>query len=339
MTDSAPERVQRLLVTGGAGFLGSHFVDHWLSLDPQHFVVVLDALTYAGDREYLSLADPQRMVFVHGDICQPDLALQLLGDHQLQGIAHFAAESHVDRSLTDPAIFVRTNVLGTQHLLEAARSLWLNQSNRPHRFHQVSTDEVYGQLSPGESAWVEGTAFAPNSPYSASKAAADHLVRAYHHSFGLQVSWTHSCNAYGPRQYPEKLIPAALRCWQTNQPAPLYAGGHQIREWMHVRDQVRGVALAILLGTPGRAYHLGGATACSNRELLRLLWQQCQLANSASMDGDFDQWIETVADRAGHDQAYGLNGKRAKTELGFSPAIDLAAGLVETSAWYLKCGL
>ncbi|MBC8404012.1 MAG: GDP-mannose 4,6-dehydratase [Planctomycetes bacterium] len=325
---------KRLLVTGGAGFLGSHFVDHWLSLADDHFVVVLDALTYAGDRTYLDHADAARMQFVHDNILHGDLVRQLLEDFKLDTIAHFAAETHVDRSLSDPDIFITSNVLGTQRLLEAARLAWAKKEPLAHRFHMVSTDEVYGELKPGNAAWKEGQPYAPNSPYSASKAAADHLVRAYHRSFGLAVSWSHSCNAYGPRQYPEKLIPVALKCWLHDEPAPLYAGGHQIREWMYASDQADGVAKILRRGQAGRAYHLGGSKACTNLELLRLLWQQFTAQRTTQLS--FADAICSVEDRLGHDQAYGLDGSRAEHELQFQPGVELAEGLAKTVGWYLK---
>ncbi len=328
-----PYSPKRLLITGGAGFLGSHFVDHWLALADDHFAVVLDALTYAGDRSYLDHADAARMQFVHANILDGDLARQLLEDFDLDGVAHFAAETHVDRSLNDPDVFITSNVLGTQRLLEAARLAWAKRRGG-HRFHHVSTDEVYGELKGGEKPWTEGCAYAPNSPYSASKAAADHLVRAYARSFGLQVSWSHSCNAYGPRQYPEKLIPVALRCWLEGEAAPLYAGGHQIREWMYAADQADGVARVLQRGTAGRAYHLGGSTACTNLELLQLLWQQFQQRHPS--DIDFADAIRTVEDRPGHDQAYGLDGSRARRELDYQPQVALADGLGRTVDWYLK---
>ncbi len=332
-TESQTYSPKRLLVTGGAGFLGSHFVDHWLNAGSDHFAVVLDALTYAGDRSYLDQADAARMQFVHANILDGDLARQLLEDFELDGVAHFAAETHVDRSLSDPDIFITSNVLGTQRLLEAARLAWQKRSCQ-HRFHMVSTDEVYGELADGEAPWKEGCAYAPNSPYSASKAAADHLVRAYSRSFDLAVSWSHSCNAYGPRQYPEKLIPVALKCWLRGDAAPLYDGGHQVREWMFAADQAEGVAAVLQRGQAGRAYHLGGSTACTNRELLQMLWHHFQ--QHRPDDRSFDTAICTVDDRPGHDQAYGLDGTRARQELGYQPEVDLNDGLARTVAWYLK---
>lgn len=332
-TEPSSYTPKRLLITGGAGFLGSHFVDHWLSLADDHYAVVLDALTYAGDRSYLEQADAERMQFVHANILDSELARQLLEDYDLDGIAHFAAETHVDRSLTDPDIFITSNVLGTQRLLEAARLAW-GQRSTPHRFHTVSTDEVYGELAPGEEPWKEDRAYAPNSPYSASKAAADHLVRAYCRSFGMSVSWSHSCNAYGPRQYPEKLIPVALKAWLRGEPAPLYDGGHQVREWMYAADQAAGVAAVLQKGVAGRAYHLGGSTACTNLELLQKLWTPFQ--NHHPDQRSFNDAICTVDDRPGHDRAYGLDGTRARLELGYEPQVNMDQGLDATVAWYLK---
>lgn len=341
-----PDRPRRLLVTGGAGFLGRAFLRHWRAAFPDDRLVVLDALTYAADR-----ADCEAVpgiTLVVGDVCDRDEVIALLGDEGLDTVVHFAAESHVDRSLDAPEVFVRTNVVGTQAMLDAAVRVWGRDADPArHRFHQVSTDEVYGEHAEGTPPWPEGAPYAPNSPYSASKAAADHLVRAAGRSFGLPVSWSHSCNAYGPGQYPEKLVPIALRRWMDGKPVQVEGDGGQRREWMHADDQVDGIARVIQRGQAGRAYHLGGGTACTNRELLDRLWAACQdaLGESGDLAAAFPDRLTPDAApcvsgyrRPGHDRAYALDGTRARAELGFTPAIGLDAGLAATaratlSAW------
>ena len=249
-----------LLVTGGAGFIGANFVHYWRQHHPQDGVVVLDALTYAGNRA--NLDGLNSFEFVHGDIRDTALVEKLLSDHDIGTIVHFAAESHVDRSIHGPAAFVDTNVIGTLSLLMAARAAWLSGSAVPHRFHHVSTDEVYGTLGPNDPAFSETTAYAPNSPYSASKAASDHLVRAWHHTYGLQVTTSNCSNNYGPFQFPEKLIPLFLINALHGRPLPIYGDGMQIRDWLHVEDHCRGIEATLLKGRVGETYNIGSGAHC-----------------------------------------------------------------------------
>ncbi|NGO46557.1 dTDP-glucose 4,6-dehydratase [Streptomyces ureilyticus] len=306
----------KILVTGGAGFIGSAYVRRLLREPGPVEVTVLDALTYAGNPDNLAefSSDP-RLSFVHGDICDAPLVRRLLPGHE--HLVHFAAESHVDRSIEDSGAFTRTNVLGTQVLLdEAVRA-------GTAVFVHVSTDEVYGSVTEG--AWDEGQPLAPNSPYAASKAAADLLALAHHRTHGLDVRVTRCSNNYGPRQYPEKIIPLFAARLLTGRDVPLYGVGAQIREWLHVDDHCLGVDLVRAEGRAGRVYHLGGGTELTNRELTARLLAAC--------GADADR-IEYVADRKGHDFRYALGWTRARTELGYRPVHDFDTGLIATVAWY-----
>jgi len=255
--------MSNLLVTGGAGFIGANFVRYWRAAHPGAGLVVLDALTYAGNRANLDgLAD---IVFVEGDIGDTGLVRALLADHGVDTIVHFAAESHVDRSIDAPDAFIETNVIGTHSLLKAAKSVWLDAGGgRPHRFHHVSTDEVYGSLGPEDPAFSETTAYAPNSPYSASKAGSDHLVRAYHHTFGLQTTVTNCSNNYGPYQFPEKLIPLFLINCLTGKTLPIYGDGMNVRDWLHVEDHIQGIERVLMDGRSGETYNIGGGAELPN---------------------------------------------------------------------------
>ncbi len=311
----------RILVTGGAGFIGSAYVRRLLHSTPAPAsgpleVTVLDALTYAGRRDNLTglLGDP-RLTFVEGDIGDAALVRRLLPGHD--HLVHFAAESHVDRSIEDAGAFVRTNVLGTQVLLDAAVRAGTAV------FVQVSTDEVYGSIAEG--AWTEDQPLAPNSPYAASKAAADLLALAHHRTHGLDVRVTRCPNNYGPRQYPEKIIPLFLSRLLAGRTVPLYGEGAQIREWLHVDDHCLGVDLARTKGRPGRVYHLGGGTELSNRELTLRLLAAC---------GAFEDRITLVPDRKGHDHRYALDWTRSRTELGYRPVHAFPQGLAATVEWY-----
>ena len=249
---------QTLLVTGGAGFIGANFVRQRLAQRSDERIVVLDALTYAGNRRNLAGIDPDRCEFVHGDIRDTELVERLLREHGIRTLVHFAAESHVDRSISGPDAFIDANVIGTHSLLKAARTVWLSGSGVPHRFHHVSTDEVYGSLGPHDPPFEETNQYQPNSPYSASKAASDHLVRAYHHTFHLEVTTTNCSNNYGPFQFPEKLIPLMLVNCLHGRPLPIYGDGMNIRDWLHVDDHCRGITLALEKGRPGEVYNIGG---------------------------------------------------------------------------------
>src|ERR1700733_6713651 len=270
----------RLLITGGAGFIGSNFVLYWLGRHPGDRTVVLDCLTYAGNMANLQLATTRpEFRFVHGAIGDTALVEKLLREEQLDTLVHLAAETHVDRSIEGPDAFIETNVIGTHSLLKAARRVWLEEKRvSTHRFHHVSTDEVYGSLGAQEPAFVESTPYAPNSPYSASKAASDHLVRAYHHTYGLQTTISNCSNNYGPYQFPEKLIPLMLAQILGGRSLPVYGDGRNVRDWLHVEDHCRGIEAVLERGKPGEVYNIGGRCECENIDLVRML---CRIADEA----------------------------------------------------------
>jgi dTDP-glucose 4,6-dehydratase len=340
----------RLLVTGGAGFIGANFVHYWLAAHPGDRLVVLDALTYAGNQANLKAAEErQEYRFVHGDIRDTSLVEQLLSQEQLDTIVHFAAESHVDRSIEGPDAFVHTNIIGTHSMLKAARRVWLEQKSVPsHRFHHVSTDEVYGSLGPDDPAFTESTPYAPNSPYSASKAASDHLVRAYHHTYGLHTSISNCSNNYGPFQFSEKLIPLMIAQLVAGKSLPVYGDGRNIRDWLHVEDHCRGIEAVLGRGQPGEVYNIGGRSECENIQLVHMLCKivdgelganeqhQARYPNSAAAKGARSEaLIRFVTDRPGHDRRYAIDCSKVERECGFRPRITLDAGLKATIAWYL----
>jgi dTDP-glucose 4,6-dehydratase len=338
-------------ITGGAGFIGTNFVRHWLRGSREGRVVVLDALTYAGNRANLAdLEGNPRYEFVHGDICDENGVRVLLEKHSIDTIVHFAAESHVDRSILGPDDFIRTNIVGTHALLKAARSLWLDKKIAPsHRFHHVSTDEVYGSLSSSDAPFHESTPYAPNSPYSASKAASDHLVRSYHETYGLETTITNCSNNYGPYQFPEKLIPLTLINILLGKPLPVYGDGLQVRDWLHVADHCEAIALALARGRSGEVYNIGGNAETTNIEVIRTLCAltdevlasraelRAVFANSPSVNGGRAlDLISHVRDRPGHDRRYAIDYRKAARELAYSPTRDLKTGLRETLQWYLS---
>ncbi len=336
-----------LLVTGGAGFIGTNFVHYWPQRHSGDLLVVLDALTYAGNRS--NIEGVPGLVFVEGDIRDTGLVRLLLRDHGLDTIVHFAAESHVDRSITGPDAFVETNVVGTHSLLKAARAEWLDAgSGRPHRFHHISTDEVYGSLGPDDPAFTETTPYAPNSPYAASKAASDHLVRAYHRTYGLETSLTNCSNNYGPYQYPEKLIPLFLRNCLVGEKLPIYGDGMNVRDWLHVEDHCRGIELALERGRAGQAYNIGGGEELPNLVLIDTLCAVVDRAFAAdpalaqrfprapAARGEPSASLKSfVPDRPGHDRRYAINEEKSRAELGYHATRTFAQGLEETVAWYL----
>jgi dTDP-glucose 4,6-dehydratase len=340
----------RLLVTGGAGFIGSNFVHYWLAQHPGDRLVVLDALTYAGNIDNLrAVANRAEYHFVHGNICDTALIEQLLRDERLDTIVHFAAESHVDRSIEGPDAFVETNIIGTHSMLKAARNVWLEQTNVPtHRFHHVSTDEVYGSLASNDPPFTESTPYAPNSPYSASKAASDHLVRAYHHTYGLQTSISNCSNNYGPYQFAEKLIPLMISQLLAGKSLPVYGDGRNIRDWLHVEDHCRGIEAVLTRGTAGEVYNIGGRSECENIALVRQLcaivddcvgssselrqgFPECAVAHGEISE----RLVRFVKDRPGHDRRYAIDSAKIERDCAFSPQISLAAGLRATVTWYL----
>jgi dTDP-glucose 4,6-dehydratase len=343
--------MSRLLVTGGAGFIGANFVHYWLDAHPGERVVVLDALTYAGNLANLeSLRGRPELRFVRGDICDGQLVAQLLREERLDTLVHFAAESHVDRSIHGPDAFVQTNVVGTHALLKAARTVWLEERRGArHRFHHVSTDEVYGSLTPHGPAFHEGTPYAPNSPYSASKAASDHLVRAYHYTYGLDVTTSNCSNNYGPFHFPEKLIPLMIVNMLEARALPIYGDGRHVRDWLHVSDHCRAIDLILSHGRAGEVYNIGGGEESENLQLTRTL---CAIADQAFREDPqlreryprcppargqtSTSLITFVPDRPGHDRRYAIDCAKIGRELGYRAQVKLGAGLRATFAWYAR---
>ncbi|MFM1856474.1 MAG: hypothetical protein RLZ83_1783 [Pseudomonadota bacterium] len=330
-----------LLVTGGAGFIGSNFVLDWLA-GPETAgepVVTLDALTYAGNRENLaSLDGDARHTFVHGDICDRVLVDRLLAEHRPRAIVHFAAESHVDRSIHGPGAFVRANVEGTFTLLEAARGHWgtLPEPERAaFRFHHVSTDEVYGSLGPGDPAFTETHPYQPNSPYSASKAASDHLVRAWHHTYGLPVTTSNCSNNYGPWHFPEKLIPLMIVNALAGKPLPVYGDGQQVRDWLYVGDHCSAIRAVLARGRVGEVYNVGGWNEKPNLEIVHTI---CRLLDEMQPDpaGPYARLITQVKDRPGHDRRYAIDARKIERELGWRPAETFDTGIRKTVRWVLE---
>ena len=331
--------MKSILVTGGAGFIGSNFVHYLLAAEPDIRVINLDALTYAGSLENLKdLPDPERHIFVKGDICDNQLLDEILTRYQIDTIAHFAAETHVDRSILGPDQFIQTNIVGTFTLLEAARTYWLEQQALPQdqvRFHHVSTDEVYGSLLPDDPPFSETTPYAPNSPYAASKAASDHLVRAYHHTYGLPVSITNCSNNYGGYQFPEKLIPLMILNALDGRPLPVYGDGQQIRDWLYVEDHCEAIWLVIRRGTPGETYNIGGNNQPVNLEVIQTLCDILDELQGELPHAPHASLIQHVVDRPGHDRRYAIDISKISNELDWQPSQSLTSGLLKTVQWYL----
>jgi dTDP-glucose 4,6-dehydratase len=366
--------MQNVLITGGAGFIGSNFVRYLLKAEPDIRVVNLDALTYAGSLENLhDLPTEERYTFIEGDICDRALVHDLLRKHQIDTIVHFAAESHVDRSILGPEPFIHTNVIGTFVLLEAARQFWQeNQksaiSDSPlsivhgqseidnqkfkiqFRFHHISTDEVYGTLGPGDPAFTESTPYAPNSPYAASKASSDHLVRAYSHTYGLPVTISNCSNNYGPFQFPEKLIPLTILNAQSGKPLPVYGDGQQIRDWLFVEDHCEAIHAILTRGIPGETYNIGGGNQPANLTIVQticdILDELQPLAGARRSSSSMDELqpsgsahralIQFVTDRPGHDRRYAMDISKIRSKLGWQPRHSLSDGLRLTVEWFLS---
>jgi dTDP-glucose 4,6-dehydratase len=338
-----------LLVTGAAGFIGANFVHYWLRTHPDDRVIGYDALTYAGNRANLNdLRDNPQFGFVHADICDEDRVESVMREQQVDTLVHFAAESHVDRSISGPDEFIRTNIIGTHSLLKAARSYWLEGAGRPHRFHHVSTDEVYGSLLPDDPGFHEAQQYQPNSPYSASKAASDHLVRAYHHTYGLQVTTSNCSNNYGPYHFPEKLIPLCITNILRGRELPVYGDGSNIRDWLYVEDHCRGIERVLAGGAPGQCYNIGGNNEWNNLAIVRLLCERLDArfaadtalaarfpAAVATGHQSFAQLIRFVEDRAGHDWRYAIDARRAMSELDYAPVETFESGIERTLDWFL----
>ena len=328
---------RNVLVTGGAGFIGCNFVRHLLATEPDARIVTLDLLTYAGSLDNLrELPDPARHNFVLGDICDRPLVDRLLREHAIDTIAHFAAESHVDRSITGPAAFVQTNLVGTFTLLEAARGAWLEggRTTEHCRFHHISTDEVYGTLKHGDPPFSETTPYAPNSPYSASKAGSDHLVRAYFHTYGLPVVTTNCSNNYGPYQHGEKFIPTVIRSCLLQRPIPVYGDGSNIRDWLYVEDHCRGIDAVIRRGKLGETYNIGGDNEWANINIAKLI---CVLLDQRRPEhAPHERLITFVADRPGHDWRYAIDPRKMSEALSWRPAETFNTGIAKTVDWYLE---
>ncbi len=320
---------KRLLVTGGAGFIGSHFIHEMQKKHREWFIVNLDKLTYAGSLANLeNLPHPEQHQFVQGDICDAGLVAALLKEHTIDTIVHFAAESHVDRSITGPKDFIQTNVLGTFTLLEAARTHWLDNEKRDAatcRFHHISTDEVFGSLHLTDPAFSETTPYQPRSPYSASKAGSDHLVHAYYHTYGLPITLSNCSNNYGPNQHAEKFIPTVIRACLNQQPIPIYGDGKNIRDWLYVDDHCEAIRFILTKGRVGETYNIGGNNEWENKKLALLI---CELMDEQRpAHAPHARLITTVTDRKGHDFRYAINDEKIKTELGFTPKETLTSGL------------
>lgn len=327
--------MSNILITGGAGFIGSNFVHYWQEKYPSDRLIVLDALTYAGNLANLSgLKGKNNFKFIKGDICNQLLVTEILKTENIDTIAHFAAESHVDRSILEPGAFIQTNVIGTFTLLEAFRHH--HQSQPTGVFLHVSTDEVYGSLSLEEPSFTETTPYSPNSPYSASKAGSDHLVRAYYHTYGLPTIITNCSNNYGAYQFPEKLIPLMCLNILLGKNLPIYGDGQNIRDWLYVGDHCSALDTVIHQGKPGETYNIGGNNEVKNIDLVNLI---CQLMDELAPDLPLtpsSKLITFVKDRAGHDRRYSINANKIKTELGWSPAVTVDEGLRQTVIWYLN---
>lgn len=332
--------MKRVLVTGGAGFIGSNFVRYLLQAEPEVQVINLDALTYAGSQENLrDLPGVERYTFIEGNICDRDLIARVLREHQVDTIVHFAAESHVDRSILGPEPFIQTNVVGTFLLLEAARKFWLEEGTLPKdqvRFHHVSTDEVYGSLGPNDPAFSETTPYAPNSPYAASKASSDHIARSYVHTYGLPVTISNCSNNYGPYQFPEKLIPLMILNAQAGKPLPVYGDGQQIRDWLYVEDHCEAIHLIVVKGKPGETYNIGGANQPANLTIVETICDMLDEFQPASQNIPHNKLIQYVTDRPGHDRRYAMDITRINRDLGWAPRHSLTDGLRATVEWYLS---
>lgn len=343
---------RRLLVTGGAGFIGANFVRYWCDEHPGDRVIVLDALTYAGNMANLRpIEERESYAFRHGNILDTTMLDELMAAERIDTVVHFAAESHVDRSIHEPDAFIQTNINGTNNLLTAARKYWLDADDAPgsHLFHHVSTDEVYGTLGPNDPAFTERTAYAPNSPYAASKAASDHLVRAYHHTFGLQVTTSNCSNNYGPFQFPEKLVPLMIVNALTGLPLPVYGDGSNIRDWLYVEDHCRGIDRVMNNGTIGETYNLGGNNEWRNIDIVGVLCSgidaafagneqlACQFPDAPAANGEKTESLITfVKDRLGHDWRYAIDATRAERELGYVPLESFESGFQLTLNWMLQ---
>ena len=331
-----------ILITGGAGFIGSNFVPYFLEKHPEYNVINLDKLTYAGNLENLTeCEDNPRYRFVKGDICDAELVNRLFAENDIRGVIHFAAESHVDNSITGPLPFIQTNLMGTFTLLEAARKHWMTAPGqfRPGyegcRFHHISTDEVYGTLG-ATGFFMETTPYAPNSPYSASKAGSDFLVRAYHHTYGMNVTTTNCSNNYGPKQHSEKLIPTIIRKALAWQPIPIYGDGKNVRDWLYVLDHCKGIDLVYHTGIAGETYNIGGRNERDNLYIVNTICGIMDELRPAAGGKSYKELITFVKDRAGHDRRYAIDATKIETKLGWKAEENFETGIRKTVEWYIN---
>jgi dTDP-glucose 4,6-dehydratase len=325
--------MKKLLITGGAGFIGSHVVRLFVEKYPDYHIYNLDALTYAGNLENLTdIENKSNYTFIKADITDADQINALFAEYGFDGVIHLAAESHVDRSITDPLAFIKTNILGTVNLLNAAKTVWKEHMNE-HLFYHISTDEVYGSLG-ATGLFTETTAYDPRSPYSSSKASSDHLVRAYHHTYGMRVVISNCSNNYGPNQFPEKLIPLSINNIKNNKPIPIYGKGENIRDWLYVLDHARAIDLIFHKGQNGETYNIGGINEWTNIDLIHKL---CEVMDDklGREKGESAKLITFVKDRAGHDMRYAIDSSKLMEELGWTPSLQFEEGIEKTVDWYL----
>lgn len=333
---------QTILITGGAGFIGSNFVPYFCRKYPDYFVLVLDKLTYAGNLDNLRECHGlNNYAFEQGDICDQELLNRIFASYDIRGVIHFAAESHVDNSISGPRAFIETNVVGTFNLLQACYQYWMEAPNQPRkgfetsRLHHISTDEVYGSLGK-EGFFTETTPYAPNSPYSASKASSDMLVRAYCHTYGLNVTTTNCSNNYGPKQHNEKLIPKTIFNCLHGLPIPVYGNGSNVRDWLYVMDHCKAIDLVFHQGKSGETYNVGGGTELDNLSLVKLICQQLDKLIPRQDGQSYSDLITFVADRAGHDFRYAIDSNKISKELSWKPEYNFQTGILETIKWFLK---
>jgi len=343
--------MRNILITGGCGFIGSNFVNFWAAQYPSDKLIIIDALTYAGNKANIaSLLEQNKAEFIHGNICDSDLLSSIFKQFNIDTVVHFAAESHVDRSITEPNAFIQTNVVGTLNLLNTAKQNWLDDNHvQEHHFHHISTDEVYGSLTPTERAFTESNQYQPNSPYAASKASSDHLVRAYHETYGLNTTISNCSNNYGAFHYPEKLIPLTITNILNNKEIPIYGDGKQIRDWLWVEDHCRGIESILNNSKYGEVYNIGGNNEWTNIDIVELICKQLNLQFSTDKtlaakypnalythNNQSEQLITYVKDRLGHDKRYAIDASKIQTQLDFKPSIDFEQGLEKTITWYLQ---